>query len=374
VVHEAWVGLVNAGTKWLRQRRPGHILTAFANPRWLPSARFGEKTSRMDPKLLYFACILGAAALFLTLRPGPRALRGAGAIFGLGVVVWLLFSAASLLATMGGPLTDASERPGPFFIIFSLIAIASAVRMITHDRPVYSALYFVLVVLSSAALFLLLQAEFMAFALVIVYAGAILITYMFVIMLAQQAPAPDQPGAEADYDVNPREPAIACGVGFVMLAVLANMTYGGVPQLHVANPAVAESIAWENLNLMPREVEAIVHDLEPGAKPVEGAKVEVAADSVAFIMVRRTGETNDTRLALPADRLPGNVQRVGLDLVAKFPVSLELAGVILLMAMFGAVVLARKQIELGEDEVREAAGLRKLALHGDESASPGGAR
>lgn len=331
----------------------------------------------MDPKLLYFACILGAAALYLALKPGPRALRGAGALFGLGVVIWLLMSAPSLLAAIGGAdvafLTDAQKRPGVFFIIFSLIAVAAAVRMITHDRPVYSALYFVLVVLSSAALFLLLQAEFMAFALVIVYAGAILITYMFVIMLAQQAPAPDQPGAEADYDVNPREPAISCAIGFVMLAVLAHMAYAGVPQLSVADVATAERIAWENLNLLPRDVEAMVGELSPGAKPAKGAQVEVTEEG-AFINVRRAGETSDTRLALPADRLPGNVQRVGLDLVAKFPVSLELAGVILLMAMFGAVVLARKQIELGEDEVREAAGLRRLALHGDETATSGGMR
>ena len=69
---------------------------------------------------------------------------------------------------------------------------------------------------------------------------------------------------------------------------------------------------------------------------------------------------------------------VGLSLVADFPVSLELAGVILLLAMFGAVVLARKQIEIGEDEVREAAGMRRLALHSDDHPEhfpgPGGAR
>ncbi len=51
------------------------------------------------------------------------------------------------------------------------------------------------------------------------------------------------------------------------------------------------------------------------------------------------------------------------------PVSLELAGVILLLAMFGAVVLARKQIEIGEDDVREAAGMQRL---GFEDERPGG--
>ena len=60
---------------------------------------------------------------------------------------------------------------------------------------------------------------------------------------------------------------------------------------------------------------------------------------------------------------PVNSQALGHALVAEFPVSLELAGVILLMALFGAVVLARRQMEMAEDERRAAAGLPRL---GDE--------
>ncbi len=51
----------------------------------------------------------------------------------------------------------------------------------------------------------------------------------------------------------------------------------------------------------------------------------------------------------PMSALPENVERVGLALVADFPVSLELAGVILLMAMYGAVIFARRQIEVSEE-------------------------
>ena len=61
--------------------------------------------------------------------------------------------------------------------------------------------------------------------------------------------------------------------------------------------------------------------------------------------------------------MPSNPEMVGMALVADFPVSLELAGIILLMAMFGAVVLARRQIELGDEEKREAAGLPPLDEH-----------
>src|SRR5262245_36665135 len=162
----------------------------------------------MDPRLLYLACVIGAAAIYILLRPGPRAAKSVGAILGLGVFAWLLVEAARFIDPGRRP-GESVPRPELFFALFSLVAIASAIRVVTHRRPVYSALYFIMVVLSSAALFLLLHAEFMAFALVIVYAGAILITYMFVLMLAQQAPVGDDPAAESEYDVRPREPAAA---------------------------------------------------------------------------------------------------------------------------------------------------------------------
>ena len=78
-----------------------------------------------------------------------------------------------------------------YFWVFSAIALGGRrFGSITHPRPVYSALYFVLTVFATAGLFILLWAEFMAAALVLIYAGAILITYVFVIMLASQATSP----------------------------------------------------------------------------------------------------------------------------------------------------------------------------------------
>jgi hypothetical protein len=63
--------------------------------------------------------------------------------------------------------------------------------------------------------------------------------------------------------------------------------------------------------------------------------------------------------------LPDNSRQVGVDLVSKFPAGLEIAGVVLLMALFGAVILARKQIELGEDERRGLAGMRRITVDGE---------
>ncbi len=80
--------------------------------------------------------------------------------------------------------------PGPwlsglFFYAFALAAVAGAVLTITSRNPVYSALWFAAVVLSTSGLFLLAGAQFLAAGTVIVYAGAIIVTFLFVIMLAQ---------------------------------------------------------------------------------------------------------------------------------------------------------------------------------------------
>jgi NADH-quinone oxidoreductase subunit J len=321
----------------------------------------------MDPIVPYIACVIGCAGLYLMLRPGQRAVRVIGGLFGMGVFAWLLIAAASLLSD---PVKgDDRTNPEVFFSIFSLIAVASAARMISHQRPVYAALYFVMVVLSSAGLFLMLQAEFMAFALVIVYAGAILITYMFVLMLAQQAPDDEHPDQQPDYDRIPREPFAAVVVGFIMLALLTRMTYEGTGKLPAPpTDAQATLAAWQQLEKMPKELNAVALKDRPGGVVKTDTRGHAIFLDVGKAVVQVNMPNGQTELVmLPDSAMPSNVQGVGLELIQKFPVSLELAGVILLMAMFGAVVLARKQIELGEDEVREAAGMRRLALHSEDS-------
>ena len=72
-----------------------------------------------------------------------------------------------------------------FFYIFSAAALVGGVLTVTSRNPIYSALWFASVVLSTAGLFLLASAPFLAAGTIIVYAGAIIVTFLFVIMLAQ---------------------------------------------------------------------------------------------------------------------------------------------------------------------------------------------
>jgi len=69
------------------------------------------------------------------------------------------------------------------FFIGSLAAVASAALVVTRKNPVHSALFLILCLLSVALLFLLLGAQFVAAIQVIVYAGAIVVLFLFVVML-----------------------------------------------------------------------------------------------------------------------------------------------------------------------------------------------
>ena len=69
------------------------------------------------------------------------------------------------------------------FYVFALILIFAAVRVITVRNPVHAALFLVLAFFTSAALWLLIEAEFLAIALVLVYVGAVMVLFLFVIMM-----------------------------------------------------------------------------------------------------------------------------------------------------------------------------------------------
>lgn len=326
---------------------------------------------------VYLACAVGALGIFLLVRFQDVNYRILGVITGLAGLGWLLAQLA-----LSGDAGD--SRPSVLFWVFALIAVAAAARMITHARPVYSALYFVMVVLSTSGLFLLLHAEFMALALVIVYAGAILITYLFVIMLAQQAPTGEDESHRAGYDRIAREPAAAAIVGFLMIAVLSRAIFDRDVQLppQPTDAAIFQQ-ALDDINLLPEKRKHFIREMRERAlvpdSLADDAKLEsITWTTVVFTLNAETGETVMIDLTagdIDQDVLrtlwPHNIERVGLALVWKFPASLEVAGVILLMAMFGAVVLARKQIEMGEDEKREAAGMRRMSAEAIDRESGG---
>ena len=69
------------------------------------------------------------------------------------------------------------------FYVFAAVLIVAALGVITSRNPVYSALFLVLAFFQSALLWLLLEAEFLAVVLVLVYVGAVMVLFLFVVMM-----------------------------------------------------------------------------------------------------------------------------------------------------------------------------------------------
>ncbi len=207
-------------------------------------------------------------------RPVPT--TAAGAIIGVAALAGLI---ALFAARFVGPI---GERG--YFYFFAIIAVLAAARVITHPKPVYSAIYVVALIVAVAALLVLQGAEFLAVALIIIYAGAILVTYLFVIMLAQQ------PGEQV-YDRQAREPLAAMVVGFLLMGAIAGQTAGLTP-------------------------------FAPGA----GASTIVVANLA------------------PDEPATGNTFALGSLVMTKYVVVLQITGILLLISMIGAIALSKKRV------------------------------
>ena len=73
-------------------------------------------------------------------------------------------------------------RTGLFYL-FSLVLLFAAFRVITARNPVYAALFLVLTFFQAAGIWMLLKAEFLAISLVLVYVGAVMVLFLFVVMM-----------------------------------------------------------------------------------------------------------------------------------------------------------------------------------------------
>ncbi|MGI9024253.1 MAG: NADH-quinone oxidoreductase subunit J [Burkholderiaceae bacterium] len=69
------------------------------------------------------------------------------------------------------------------FYLFALVAVYAGLRVVTARNPIHAALHLVLAFFTTAAIWMLLKAEFLAIALVLVYVGAVMVLFLFVVMM-----------------------------------------------------------------------------------------------------------------------------------------------------------------------------------------------
>ncbi len=306
---------------------------------------------------LWATAALGCAGIY-GLLPQARTSKPIWAGFGV--------AAAILLAGLWFVRQDGVWPEQVLFYAFSFLAVVGGILMLAQSNPVHAALSFALVVLNVCGLFLLLAAPFLMAATLIIYAGAIVVTFLFVIMLAQQA-------GLASADARSREPFLASLAGFVLLGALwcaLDKTYNLTPVLReldlvasaksldevaklwsepAAKPGARTLPALDRLkNALPRELEYDVPELEKAwAKQDLPALTKAAArlrDQAAKLKLGAL-KPRDRDAPVEAPVTAQNVAGLGRTLFTRYLVPVELAGVLLLVATIGAIAIAGRRGE-----------------------------
>ena len=189
--------------------------------------------------------------------------------------------------------------PALFFYLFAGICVASAATVISARNPVHSVLFLILAFVNAAGLFILMGAEFLALILVIVYVGAVAVLFLFVVMMLD--------------------------VDFVELrqGFLNYLPIGAVIGLVLMVELLLVLGAWAVGPGMPRTVV----------------------------------------LPIPPEQTVTNAEALGLVLYTRFVYFFQAAGLVLLVAMIGAIVLTlRHKPAVKRQNVSEQLARRKEAI------------
>jgi NADH-quinone oxidoreductase subunit J len=305
--------------------------------------------------------VLGFLAVYLLLPRVRRSRLAWGA------------AAGGLALVLGGILLLHGTGIWPetlLFCCFAAIAVLAGGLLVTQQNPVYAALSFALVVVSTCGLFLLNGAPFLTAATIIIYAGAIVVTFLFVIMLAQQS------GID-DADLRSREPFFASVAGFVLLAALLGVLVRTfdvrdldslteeLDWLAHVNTAADVNDRYQKPDIEARRMQLPMTERLRKYLPESGddslnyvAKINraYATEKVeplrewagkarsALLQLRAGYGTVASGNAATGGKLPvENVAALGQTLFTDYLVPVELAGVLLLVATIGAIAIAARR-------------------------------
>lgn len=181
------------------------------------------------------------------------------------------------------------------FFVSAAIVLAGALGVILMRNPVHAALSLVMTLFGVAVLFINLEAYFLAVVQVIVYAGAIVVLFLFVIMLVGVDKAED---VRTEPIVRQREFALLAGVGLLALALIIGLAAGG----------------------------------EITGQPTGDLAIERAVEL-------DLDEDGNTEISPPET---SNVAQLGEALFTDYVFAFEITGLLLTIAVVGAVILARR--------------------------------
>ncbi len=121
------------------------------------------------------------------------------------------------------------------FYVFSAVLLFAAFKVITSRNPVYAALYLVLTFFQASAIWLLLRAEFLAITLVLVYVGAVMVLFLFVVMMLDINLDSLRQGFWKHFP-------LAAGVGALIALEMAAVLWGGFRTTEEVRPATGMAV------------------------------------------------------------------------------------------------------------------------------------
>ena len=199
-----------------------------------------------------------------------------------------------------------SSMPLLVFLVVGTIAVASSILVVAMRNPVHSALFLLLTFLCVAVLFVIKSAEFVAAVQVLVYAGGVMVLFLFVVMLINHRTLPEEAVLTKFW-------AGGLLVGLAIMALFAIIVRGGAYADAVPNPEA-------KLNSV-EETYYTEHPTDPKK------------------IVKRTRQ-----------RTNHNAEAVGMALYTEYLVPFEVASLFLLVAMIGAIVIGKRELSAEEEE------------------------
>ena len=254
--------------------------------------RSSEVTGGMSQVLL-LVILMGTIA-YLLLQHGlvhSKQIAGAGAA---------VFALAALICFSLVP----TGLEGIVRMCFSFLAVAGGLAFITVREPVHAALGFATAVLSTCGVLFMQSAYFIAAATMIVYAGATIIIFLFVLMFAQQANL-------RVYDIRLNNPVIAAIIATCLMIAIG---------VCVSEPGV----------ILPGKTDP--------TRPYSQAVVGTAPG-----VVNPPAPSGSMTVQELEEYLPSKTSGLGRSMFTDYLLAVELAGTVLLVATIGAIVLAQKQ-------------------------------
>jgi len=185
------------------------------------------------------------------------------------------------------------------FLIIGTVAVAASILVISMRNPVHSALFLLLTFLCVAVLFVMKGAEFVGAVQVLVYAGGIMVLFLFVVMLINVRHLPEERVLSAFWKGG-------FAVGLALFILLFSV-------------------------------------VRPGAYADPAADSETKLKTVSTTRVRRGH-------VVRRQRVEGNSEAVAMALYRDYLVPFEVASLFLLVAMIGAIVIGKRELSAVEEE------------------------